>query len=188
VRSENTPAAQALTWSALALALLVVGGCGGKPRAPALEDDAVYHNADAGFRFLVPTGWRQRAKADIPRGKVPQQHLLVQYVRVSGEGPAFLEVSLTDVPESDLPALLGSPSHALAKWQPAGPAEPISVGGAPAKRLVFTGIQGKSQMTKEVVVFSRGERVFFVTGIFQTADKEAREQVRGAVASMIRKS
>jgi hypothetical protein len=163
-----------------------VSGCSNKPRAPALEDDAVYHNAQAGLRFRVPDGWKQRAKADLPRGRIENELVLVEYMRRDAEGTALLELSVTDMPTAgDTLPFLAEASHGAGKWQAAGAAQQISVNGAAATRLTFTGGQPKAPMAKEVVVFRCGERTFLMTGVFKSTDKQAREQVRAAVASTI---
>src|SRR5687768_15225123 len=154
-----------------ALGLLLLGGLGGlggcdsRPRAPALEDGAVYHSPQEGFRFLVPTGWRQRAKTDVPPGKYAEGQMLVEYVGRSASGATLLEASLVDRPnESDLTAFLTRPSHGAPSWEPVGKPESIHISGAKATRYVFKGQEGKNQVTKEVVAFRRGDRTYFLTG------------------------
>ena len=43
----------------------------------------------------------------------------------------------------------------------------------------------KERLVKEVVVFPRGERIYFFTGLYYASDAAAREQLRTAVASTI---
>jgi hypothetical protein len=176
--------------AALAIALLALSGCNSRPRAPALEDDAVYHNPDEGFRFLVPSGWKQRAKALTPRGKVADDYLLVQYARESSKGgESLFEVSLIDLPgSSDISALLSSSSHSYKEWRASGTPQQINVGGVQATRFTFAGSPSKTPMTKEVVVFRKGERAYLFTGVFRTDDKQARDDIQGAVASIIWKN
>src|SRR2546423_15656230 len=86
----------ALFWwgGLLALCALLLLGCDSKPRAPALMDDPVYQNDREGFRFLVPDGWKQHARAEVPPGKSEKERLLVQYRRPAEGGEATLEVTL----------------------------------------------------------------------------------------------
>jgi hypothetical protein len=177
----------ALTGSLLlAGCLLACTGCSDRPKAPALEDSAVYHNPREGFRFRVPTGWIQRAKADFPREKVPEERMLVQYVRRTAEGQATLEASMIDLPdEVDVRTLLTPASHGSETWRTTGPGERIQLNGVSALRVALDGKHGKTPMTKEVTVFRRGERIYLLTAIFKSGDKSAREQTRGAAASVM---
>ncbi len=165
-------------------ALLV--GCSSKPRAPALENEPVYQNKREGFRFVVPEGWIQTAKADIPPGKAAKERLLVAYQRPVHGKPAFLEVSLADLPDStDLAAYLAEVPYGTSKWRRSDPPQPLDVGGVPATRYFYTTRVGKDDLTREVTTFRRGERVYFFSGVYPTGDSQAREQLRRAAASTI---
>jgi hypothetical protein len=167
------------------LAALLLG-CGSRPRAPVLRDDPVYQNDREGFRFLVPEGWKQHARTDAPPGKYPRDLLLVEYKHFAGGKGAMLQVSLADLPEAtDLSTFLASPSFGVKEWKRAGSEEPLEVGGVSGVRLAFTGRLARQEMTREVVAFRRGERVYFFTGFFPRGDTEARDQIRRAVASTL---
>jgi hypothetical protein len=161
-------------------------GCGGGPRAPALQDDPVYQNDQEGFRFLAPPDWTQHAKAAVPSGPVTKERMLVQYKRLRGGKGALLEISLVDLPTStDLQKYLAGPAFGANHWLLAAPVEKLEVDSVAADRLIFQARVEKAEMTKEVVAFRRGERVYFFTGIFAAGDKTAREQVRRAVGSTV---
>jgi hypothetical protein len=150
-----------------------------------LGDGAVYQNEREGFRFLVPEGWKQHAKTDAPPGKYARDLLLVEYKHlVHGKG-ALLQVSLADLAEgTDLAKFLANPSFGVKEWSVARAPEAVQVDGVAGVRRVFTGRLGSQEMTREVVAFRRGERVYFFTGLFPTGDAESRDQVRAAVASI----
>jgi hypothetical protein len=177
-------------WPILALAGLAwLAGCNAGPRAPVLKDEPVYQNDREGFRFLVPPGWIQRAKGELPPGRLTRESLLVHYARPDAGPAALLEVTAADLPESaDLAAEAATPSFGVKSWRVAGPAESIDVGGVPGVRIRCAGTLDGTEMTKEVVAVRRGERVYFFTAMFATADQAARDQVRQAVASTIWKS
>src|SRR5262249_45571367 len=100
-----------------ALVLLVLSGCNTRPRAPALVDEPIYQNEREGLRFLVPEGWKQLARADVPPGKVDRERLLVQYRRLLPGQEATLEVRLADLPTSAaLDSLLSAPSYGVDRW------------------------------------------------------------------------
>jgi hypothetical protein len=165
--------------------VLLCSGCQRRPVAPALRDDPVYQNDREGVRFLVPEGWKQYAKAEVPSGKVDKERLLVQYKHLFERkvGVEF-EVSLADLPPStDLSDYLAAPSHGGKNWRQKGPVEKLDVNGVAAERFVFTGRVDRGEMIKEVVVFQRNGRFYFFTGLFAAADKNARAQVRAAVDS-----
>jgi hypothetical protein len=151
-----------------------------------LRNEPVYQNEMEGFRFLAPEGWRQHAKAEVPRGKLEKERLLVQYVRLGSEKGASLDVSMADLPAStDLTTYLAGPSGGVKSWRPQLPAAAITLNGVPAQRLTFTNGVSKDETTKEVVAVRRGERVYFFTAYFASSDAKAREEVRRTVASTL---
>jgi hypothetical protein len=174
---------------ALAAWMLYLAREGGRPRAPALRDDSVYQNTREGFRFLVPEDWHQHARSEVPTGKTEKERLLVGYKRLSADKPALLEVSLVDLPAAtDLEAYLAEPSYGVTRWQAAARPEPLHIQGAEAQRFVFTARVDADNMTREVVAFRRGERLYLFTGVFRTADTTARAQFRQAVESTLWKN
>ncbi len=163
---------------------MLLAGCTSRPRAPALEDGAVYANDREGLRFLVPDGWSQQAKADVPPGPVVKERVLVLYRTFKSKPPASFTLSLADLPEeTNLSEYLAGPSVGV-DWHLTGPPEPIEVGGAAARRFVLSGRSGNQPLTREVVAVPRGARTYFFSGNFGTADKARQEHVRGAVASV----
>jgi hypothetical protein len=73
------------------------------------------------------------------------------------------------------------------KWRRASASESITVNGAPAMRMTFAAGKGV-EMTREVTVFRRGERVYLFNGIFAASDPQARDEVRRAAASVLWRS
>jgi hypothetical protein len=164
---------------------VLVAGCGPRPRAPALQDEPVYQNMQEGFHFLPPEGWIMHARAEVPPGKLSEEHLLVEYKRVTSAKPASLEVSMADIPiDTDLAACLEGRASPEEPWRPQGPPEKLEVGGQPAARRSLIGQFVQDRTTREMVAVRRGERVYFFDGIFPADDSRAREQVRKAVASL----
>jgi hypothetical protein len=168
-----------------ALLPALLGGCGPRPRAPALQDEPVYQNKQEGFHFLPPEGWIIHARAEVPPGKLSEERLLVEYKRVTSAKPASLEVSMADIPAgTDVAACLEGRASPDDSWQPQGSAENIEVGGQPAARRAFLGQFGQDRVMREIMAVRRGGRVYFFTGLFPADDSKAREQVRKAVASV----
>jgi hypothetical protein len=164
-------------------------GCNGQPQAPVLRNEPVYENETEGFRFLTPDGWRQHAKVNVPPGKLEKERLLVQYVRISSEKGASLDVSMADLPATtDLAQYLAGPSGGVKSWRQKSPVESRQVGGVPAERFTFTGRMSKEDAIKEVVALRRGERVYFFTAYFAPGDTKAQQQVRRAVESTLWKN
>src|SRR5438552_5185099 len=140
---------QTVAWMT-ALAAVVAVGCSSEPQAPVLRNEPVYENDTEGFRFLTPEGWRQHAKVNVPPGKLEKERLLVQYVGLSSEKGASLDVSMADLPATtDLTAYLAGPSGGLKAWRLKPPVEQIRVGGVSAQRFTFVGRIGKEDTTKE---------------------------------------
>jgi len=164
-------------------------GCNSRPHAPELSDEPVYVNDHLGVRFLAPEGWTQHAKADVPSGKLEKERLLVRYERPGSANSAVLEVTVADLPVSlDLNTYLTGAAYGAEKWRLARPAEEFSVEGSAAVRYVLSARVRGEETTREVVVFLRGERIFFFTGIFASKNSSARSEVRGAVQSVLWKS
>jgi hypothetical protein len=171
---------------ALIVAATLLAGCRPRPRAPALYDAPVYQNDTEGFRFVVPEGWSQYARSDVPPGKLDKERLLVQYRRMKSAKEATLEVSAADLPPSaDLADYLAGPAFGVKDWKLKPPPEPVEVNGVAGTRYDFTGRVGKDDMTREVVAFRRGERVYFFTTLFFTQDATAQEQSRRAVSRIL---
>ncbi len=171
------------------LGILFAAGCDSRPHAPALLDEPVYANPREGFRFRVPDGWKQFAKADVPAGKLDKERLLVGYRHATPNTSAQFEVAMADLPEStDLAAYLSDRTRFGDQWRAAAAPERFEVEGVPAVRYAFTGGQGKDKMTREGVVFRRGERVYLFTAVYRTGDEPTRNAVREAVGSVMWKS
>jgi hypothetical protein len=165
---------------------VLLSACSPRPRAPALDNDPVYQNRREGFRFIVPEGWIQLAKADLPPGKVSKERLLVSYQRPVHGKTVFLEVSLADLPDStDLAAYLAESSYGTSKWRRSGSPQELDFNGVSAVRYSYSIRAGKDDLVKEVTTFRRGERVYLFAGVYPTGDSQSREQLRRAVASTI---
>src|SRR5260370_42068762 len=81
---------------ALMAAIGLVAGCGVAPQAPALENGPVFKNSREGFRFLVPDGWIQYARGEVPSSPVNTECMLVEYELHTGDRPAKLAVTRID--------------------------------------------------------------------------------------------
>jgi hypothetical protein len=173
-----------LTTLAAVLGLFLVG-CGPQPQAPELKGKAVYQNDREGFRLRAPPGWSQHAISRSPAGPVDHEYLLTKYKRLSSDKPAFLHVSVIDLPSGTSPADYLAGNSSPAEWQRQANAESIDLNGMPATRAAFLGNWGGHKVLKEVVAVPRGQRVYFFTGIFPVTDHEAQAQVRAAIGSIV---
>jgi hypothetical protein len=170
----------------LLVAATLLAGCRPRPRAPDLNDAPVYENDREGFRFMVPEGWSQYARSELPPGKLDKERLLVQYRRTKSEKEATLEVSAADLsPSTDLANYLAAPAFGVKDWKLKPSPESVEVNGVAGTRYDFAGRVGKEEMTREVVAFRRGERVYFFTTLFFTKDTTAQEQSRRAVSRIL---
>jgi hypothetical protein len=166
-------------------AALAAAGCTERPHAPALRNEAVYQNAQEGFRFLPPEGWPMHTRTNLPSGPLTKEHVLVAYrnVQPGSPRPAAFEVSCADLPESaDLTAHL---SAGKGNWRAVKPPEPVAAGNAAGVRITLAGRVGNDALQKEVVAVRRGGRVYFFTLIAAPTDTAARAQARQAVGSLM---
>jgi len=166
----------------------VVGlsGCERRPQAPVLRDSPVYRNQAEGLRFLVPAGWKQTASTQLPEGLLESQAFLVRYRVNSPEPGAILQIECApDRAEVDLVQHHSAPSYRVERWTADEKPQDLTIGGAAAQRLVFSGEIAGRKMTKEVVCFRRNGRIYSFVGLFWSNDDKAREQIRRAVESTI---
>jgi hypothetical protein len=171
---------------AMGWALLLMGGCDSRPRAPVLSDDPVYQNDREGFRFLVPDGWSQSTRSDVPRGKHEIEMPLVAYNRQDRSSFTSFRVSLIDLSTSaDLAAHVSAPSYGVDKWTSTGRPEEVTIGSVSGVRYSLRGRSGKAEVIKEVVCVRRGERVYFFTSMFPPVETDVRDQLRKVVESTI---
>ncbi len=178
-RPRTTAAALMLVW------MMMLPGCGPKPRAPVLGDDPVYQNDQEGFRFLVPQGWKVTSRADTPPGKLKKEMILANYRKQTGKGASFL-VTVTDLPTStDLAEHLAGPSYGVAKWNASGPPVKLKAGGVDGVRYTFKARAGKEERAKEVFSVRRDERVIVFMTLYSASDTEARDEVRRVVDSVV---
>lgn len=160
-----------------AAAAMLVAGCGKARREP------VYENPAHQFRFTPPAGWSERLRdADSPANPA-QDRLLVQYKRLTAGRPAWLRVTVAELPATTtLPTCLAGRSLGLG-WRREGPVEALEIGGQAAARQTFSGRwQGLDYLVESVAV-RQGGRIYFFVSQFPAADGPAREQVRLAVAT-----
>lgn len=191
--NERLSAAAGLRWASTPYAVFLlavlcgVAGCTPKPVAPVISDDPVYSNDREGFRFLMPDGWTQFSRSEVPPGRTEKERTLVAYKRTSGAADALLEVSLVDLPAgADLAKFLGQRSFGVMNWQLKGAPLKITINGETGTRYGLTGrLSEQRELQREVVAFQRGERTYLFTGLFPPKDTAAREQIRTAVASVI---
>jgi hypothetical protein len=169
--------------------LVLVGalsGCSPRPRAPALmQGEAVYINAQEGFRFLPPPNWTMMHRSEVPSGPLSEERALVVYSRIADGLEAALEVSMVDVPESEEMAAIVRGRRGSSEWKPEGSVETLGVGGQSAARGAFRASKpGEAARLKEVVAVRRGKRVYFFTGVFAADDDKAREQIRKSIETL----
>lgn len=167
----------------LVLAVMLVG-CGWRPSAPPLRDDPLYQDRREGFRFFVPEGWKQRARGEVPTGKISGERMLAEYKCSACANPAALMVSVADVPvDSSLSDHLLKNTFTGEDWRLANPVEEFTINGVPAARITY--VMAKGEMIREVVAFRRGERVYFFKGFYARADAQSRKAIRTAVDTIV---
>ncbi|HZT80003.1 MAG TPA: hypothetical protein VFA26_07275 [Gemmataceae bacterium] len=172
--------------AALTLAALLAG-CSPRPRAPALmQGEAVYVNAQEGFRFLPPPNWTMSHRAEVPPGPLSEERALVAYRRPVGDATASLGVSMLDIPESADLADVIKQRRGTTEWQPEGEVESLQLGGRPAARGAYRSRKaaGAPALVKEVVAVRKGGRVYFFTAVFDADDAKTREQVRKSIETL----
>jgi hypothetical protein len=170
---------------AVLCACLALVGCDDRPKAPELRNTPVYHNKQAGFRFLVPDGWNQTTNAALPAGPIPGEVWVVRYMLQTPERGATLQLlAYEESLHPNAEAFHSEASFGVERWKPAGPSESIDADGVRGSRLIYGGSLQAREFTKEVAAFVRDGRVYCFVAMFQSRDDQAREQVRRAIGSL----
>jgi hypothetical protein len=168
------------------LVALFAGGCTPSPSAPALENGPVYHDTREGFRFNAPEGWKQRARAIVPAGKIKKEKLLVEYKNANTELGGDFQVTVADVPETaSLSDYLAKNTRTGESWRLVQPAEDFTINEASAARISYSKLVGKEEFMREVVAFRRGERVYFFKCYYARRDAASRRALRGCVETIV---
>jgi hypothetical protein len=156
--------------------LCVLAGCGRE------QPSALYENTELGFSFRAPAGWSERARCDDIPSRITHERLLVQYKRLQAGNPAWLRLSLVDLPETaSLEAYLRRRSPGR-EWQRKSDIEALDFAGDRALLATFVGKCGPKDLLCEAIARRRGNRVYLFTGLFGATDGQSREAFREAVA------
>ena len=175
----------ATRFAAFLLLPLLLPGCGSRPSAPKLKDGPFYRDDREGFRFFVPEGWTQRARGSVPRGAIQGERMLAEYKSVKG-APAALQVTVTDLPESDsLADYLAKNTLTGEDWRLQNPAEEFTLNSVPAARITYVKGRDENQMVREVVAFRKGVRVYFFKSYYAKVDQRSRDALKTAVETVV---
>jgi hypothetical protein len=171
--------------AALGWLMLAALGCTSRPHAPALTDDPVFQSESEGLKFVVPDGWTQFARSELPAGTITEPRLLVAYHPLRAETAAELELFRVDLPETaDVAKYLTEHPLGPFRWANRPPPQELDINGQPATRHVFTRTAGRKEFTREVVAFRRGPRLYLFSASFATTDADARDHLRRSVQSV----
>ena len=167
-----------------ALCALLLAGCNTKLSAPPLDDAPVYKNQREGFRFFVPAGWKQRAKGEVPPGKIETERMLVEYRCMTCAGT--LMVTVADVPlTTSLSDYISANTKTGEEWHMQSPPEEFTINAMPAVRVSYVEGEGRLQMVREIVAFRREERVYFFKSFYASEEAESRKALRAAVDTIV---
>lgn len=142
-----------------------------------------YQNEQAGFRFLPPAGWSERARAEDGPALAAKEQVLVQYKRLTAGRPAWLRVSSMAVDASVSPTTCLSHRNLGREWCVDSQPEGFEVNSRPASRVAYSGEWHKMSYLCEIVAIRCGERVYFFTASIPADDSAARDEVRQAIAT-----
>jgi len=173
-------------WFWFAQSCLLIVGCSDRPSAPELRDTPVYQNKQAGFRFLVPDGWNQTANAVLPTGPIQGEVWIARYTLQTPERGATLQIlGYEEKLHPNFAEFHAEPSLSVNDWKPSASAETVTVSGVTGTRMIYSGKLQDRELTKEVVGFQRGGRMYCFVAAFHVQDDKAREQVRRAINSLL---
>jgi hypothetical protein len=166
--------------------LFAAVGCNSRPHAPALLNEPIYQDDQAGFRLEIPNDWIIYAKSNLPPSEpLPEERKLVGYRLTRAEKPAMFEISCMNLQEgADLSAYFTRHGAGPSPWHREGTPESIMLGTMPAQRLVFLTGAGAGAQRKEIVAIRSGSRTYFFTLVSAPTDTETRDSVRRRLAGM----
>lgn len=195
--APRSPARRRRVWVVVSAALLLTAagvltaglisgrGCAGGPKAPPLTNDSVYQNGELGLRFLVPDGWLNTARADVPTDKLPKPLMVAVYFQPQGDPPAALELLAIEAPDgTDLIQYLAENPVGHLNWRAATKPQPASVNGVSATKFTLTAGSPKGEVRREVTAFRRGERVYLFMVTHPLAASAGRDAARRSVESV----
>ena len=134
---------------------------------------------------MVPDGWTQTASSILPTGDLDGEVFLARYRVKSPEAGSTLQIECFQENEpADLREYHSGPSYRVNRWEPSGEPETVTLGGREAQRLMFEATMDGRKLSKEVVCFRKGNRVYSFVGLFSFTDEKARQQIQRAVASV----
>ena len=161
-----------------AILVTAFAGCNSRPGEPEFRAER------EGLRFVPPQGWSERARGDAASCGQKHDRLLVQYKRLQAGAPAWLRVTVADMPPSR-PLDVCLAERAPGNWKRESEVEKIQVGGLPAVRASFVGRWHDRDLRCELVAVRRGSEVYWFSGTWPVNDVAARDQVRDAVGSAV---
>jgi hypothetical protein len=167
------------------LLLAAAAACDSRPRAPALVDNAVYQNEREGLRFLVPDGWLQQGRSELPAGPIDRERMLVLYRQPDAGPPSSLGLTVVDIGAgADLGKHVVEASGTAPPWKLIDKQE-ARVGSRPAERYRLSARAPEGELRREVVAVRKGGRVYFFTGTWGANDTASPEQVRRTLDAVL---
>jgi hypothetical protein len=165
--------------------LALVTGCEPKPRAPSLENEAVFQDNKLNVRFVAPEGWVLFARSSVPPGPVTKPIRIVAYHRGSSDGGADLELYIADFP-ANKPLMEYLKEHPVGpeKWKETGTPTPLQLEASSGIKHQLVSVH-QAHRQREIWEFRRkGDRVYLMICSAMTADRSTRDQAERAVKSI----
>jgi hypothetical protein len=135
---------------------------------------------------LPGKGTHNRVDVPLPAmdssGKSARERILVRYDRLTSSRHAWLRVTVIEAAAAQPLQKLAVSRTPTSTWKLESSAEALEVGGRPASRAAFVGTWDGAEFICETVAVQYDTSVYLICATFPSADKEAREQVRDAVA------
>src|SRR5262249_44964440 len=172
----------------LGLTLLPSAGCNPPPKGRTeqgtplfLTDEKEYRDDHERLHFVPPPKWSMQARSMAAPKHEDEDRLLVKYKNlVQGTTTSWMTLRV-----ATMPAEL-SLADCLLKKKAAdqtlvGKAEEITIKGRPAARITVKEQVEGYPFIRETVAMRRGERVYFLSGIYYEKDKDSPKLIRESV-------
>ena len=174
----------------IVLALLLAAGCNPPPRGKFeesvplfLTDEREFRDSHERLHFMPPPKWSMQARSMAAPKHEDEDRLLVKYKNlVQGTTTSWMTVKVATMP-AELSLAECLLKRKAADQTLVGKAEEITIKGRPAARITVKEQVEGYPFIRETTAMRRGERVYFLSGIYYEKDKDSPKLIRESVES-----
>jgi len=151
-----------------------------------VSDQKEFHDAQLGLRFTPPPKWSMQLQTTEATGDHRPDRMVVKYKRVLPKlSAAWFRVEVADAPAGEDVGESLAKRQAGKDWKSKGDVSTTTVSGLPAAKILYGGTYDGFPSLREIVAVRRGGQVFYFVSTYQFADKQAQEQTRQTLQTVL---